>query len=529
MFDTIIKGAQVIDGTGAPAFRADVAIKDGRLTVLPGGSEGLAATSVIDAAGKYVCPGFIDAHSHGDLVLGRDYAHLCKTAQGITTELAGQCGNSEFPTPTDPYLYQRHVDDVPKVGELGHNVTDTFAQYRAYMERTPKTAHIKQYVGHGPLRRAVMGTENREPTRAELDSMKAMLREAMENGALGMTTGLIYPPGGFSKQDELTELCKVVAEYNGVYATHMREEGDLVVESVREAIETAGDAGCRLCISHHKVCGHKNWGKSRETLALIDAANAAGQEVAFDVYPYTASMTSLSACLPLTEFVYPREERVARLRDPETRALIRGQMERGEVLKFSQLTGFDKILLVYFHKTPQFCGKTIAQVAEELGVDPYDVFFDILADNNYIGSSCFFTMCDDDLCNIFCHDRAMLGTDGLVYAMNTPTHPRGFCSFPHAIDFFVKQKKLLSLEAAIRKMTGFTADWLHVQNKGYVKDGYDADLVILDYDTVAGGFTYAQPVTLNPGIEQVLVDGVTVFKNGALTGKTPGRVLLHGM
>ncbi|MBQ3077160.1 MAG: amidohydrolase family protein, partial [Clostridia bacterium] len=401
--------------------------------------------------------------------------------------------------------------------------------YRAYMERTPKTAHIKQYVGHGPLRRAVMGTENRAPTRAELDSMKAMLREAMENGAMGMTTGLIYPPGGFSKQDELTELCKVVAEYNGVYATHMREEGDLVVESVREAIETTRDAGCRLDISHHKVCGHKNWGKSKETLALIDEANAAGHQVAFDVYPYTASMTSLSACLPLTEFVYPKEERVARLRDGATRALIRGQMERGEVLKFSQLTGFDKILLIYCSKTPQHNGKTIAALAQELGIDPYDAFFDILADNQYTVSATFFTMCDDDLCNIFCHERAMLGTDGLVYAMNTPTHPRGFCSFPHAIDFFVKQKKLLSLESAIRKMTGFTADWLSVKNKGYIKEGYDADLVIFDYAAVAGGFTYAQPIRPNPGIEYVIVDGRIVWQDGALTGAAPGRFLPHGL
>jgi N-acyl-D-amino-acid deacylase len=202
-------------------------------------------------------------------------------------------------------------------------------------------------------------------------------------------------------------------------------------------------------------------------------------------------------------------------------------MERGEVLKFSQLSGFDKILLVYFNKTPQFCGKTIAQVAEELGINPYDAFFDILADNNYAGSSCFFTMCDDDLCNIFKHERAMLGTDGLVYAMNTPTHPRGFCSFPHAIDFFVKQKKLLPLESAIRKMTGFTAEWLGVKNKGFVKDGYDADLVILDFDTVTGGFTYAQPVRPNPGIECVLVDGQIVYRDNALTGATPGRFLPH--
>jgi len=526
MFDTLIKGGTVIDGTGAPAFAADVAIKDGKLTVLRD-STGVEAKEVIDAAGKYICPGFIDAHSHGDLVLGKDYAHLCKTAQGITTEVTGQCGNSEFPTTTDPDLYQRHISDVPKVGQLGHAVTDTFAQYQEYMKATPKTAHIKQFVGHGPLRRSVMGTENRAPTAAEMEQMKAMLREAMENGALGMTTGLIYPPGGFSKQDELTELCKVVAEYNGVYATHMREEGDFVVESVREALETTRDAGCRLLISHHKICGHKNWGKSKETLALISKAVAEGQEVAFDVYPYTASMTSLSAIFPLTEFVYPREERVARLRNPVTRAEIRAQMERGEVLKFSQLRDFSGILLIYCSKTPQYQSKTVAQVADELGVDPYDALFDILADNDYNASACYFTMCDDDLCDIFTHERGMLGTDGLVYSMTATTHPRGFCSFPHAINYFVKERKLLSLEEAIRKMTSFPAQWLSIQNKGVIKDGFDADLLIFDFETINGGFTFGEPIAPNPGIEQVIVDGVTAFKNGALTGATPGRVLLH--
>ncbi len=525
MFDLIIRGGRIIDGTGAPAFSADLGIRDGKITLLSGG--GAEAAESIDASGRYVCPGFIDAHSHGDLDVGRDYARLCKTCQGITTEVAGQCGTSLFPTASGGELYRRHADHLPAIGALGHEVTDSFSRYRAYLEAAPKSAHIKQFVGHGSLRRSVMPDEDRAPTRSEIDRMKGILRECMEDGAAGLTTGLNYAPGGFAGKEEITELCRVLAPFSGLYATHMRNAGDHVEDAVREAIETAGDAGVRLDISHLKTVGWRNRGKSEKILELIDRACASGQEVAFDVYPYDAAMTDLLACVPMEENRYPREERSARLRDPAIRASIREMLERGEVMFFSMVRDFSGFLAVSCARTAEYNGMTIAQIAEARGVDPFDAFFDLLADNDYDVHTVFFCMDEEDVCRILLHERAMVGTDGIVHSATLPTHPRGFCSFPHAIDLLVKRKKLITLEELIRKMTGFTADWLMIRNKGLIRDGYDADLVIFDYDRIAGGFTYAQPIRPNPGIEYVLADGQIVWRDGALTGKTPGRFLPH--
>ncbi len=526
MFDTIIKGAQIIDGTGAPAFSADLAIQDGKLALLSGGSEGLEAAEVVNAAGLCVCPGFIDAHSHGDLVVGTEYGRLCKSSQGITTEVCGQCGSSHFPTSPDPVLYQEELSTTPAIGRIDRELTQSFAGYRSYLESQPKTAHIKQLVGHNMLRRSVIGSVDRKPSAAELDRMKGLLRECMENGAMGFSTGLVYPPSGYADEYEVTELCRVLEPFHGIYTTHMRNEGNSVVEAVAEAIRTARNAGVRLDISHHKVSGRHNWGKSEQTLALIDEAAAAGQEVAFDVYPYTASQTGLSICLPLEELQYPLEERLARLQDRNIRADIEARMKVFDG-KYTQLGGLGSILLTYCTQTPENDGKTIAQIAEETGKREFDVLFDLLVENRFSVQAVYFGMCEEDLCRIFLHERAMVGTDGLVYGLQRPTHPRGFGTFPRAIHYFVREKKLLTLEAAIRKMTSFTAQWLGLDGKGVIRDGYDADLVLFDPETIAEGNSYTDSLKTAVGIRSVFVDGKVVYQNGALTGACPGRVILH--
>lgn len=525
MFDLWIKGGTIIDGTGADAYVGDVAVKDGKITVFPGGAKEPDADKVMNAAGKYVCPGFIDAHSHADLFYGQMPHSLGKSGQGITTEVAGQCGTSKFPTAPDPERYQKQIEQNSGLKALGHDVTATYKGFRDFIIRTPKTTHIKQLAAHGMIRDAVMGSENRPATPDELEQMKQLLREAMENGAAGMSTGLIYLPGTFAPKEELVELCKVVAEYDGIYTTHLRDEGDGVIEAVREALDTAREAGCRLAISHHKAAGYKNWGKTETTLGMIDEAVAAGQRVALDVYPFTASMTSLYIMLPKEEFVYPVAERVKRLQDPEIREALKKTLKSGQVPRFENVKSLDDVLLITCAKTPELCGKTIAQLGQEWGVDPIDAMFDVLVKNNFGVSAAFFTMCEEDLCRVFSHERAMLCTDGLIYSATAPTHPRGFCSYPQAISYFVKEKKLMSLEKAIYKMTALPADWYRIENKGQIRDGYDADLVIFDYDTLAPGFTYGEPVKACPGIEAVLVDGIVTYENGALTGNYPGRLV----
>ena len=528
MFDTLIQGGQIIDGSGKPAFLGDVAILDGKLTVFPGGT-GAQAKTVIDAVGKCVCPGFIDVHSHGDLFFHAPLVHnTANISQGITAEVAGQCGLSDFPTRScDPELYARHKQEQTRLNILDPEVTDSFAGYRKYIETVEKTSHIKQLVGHGCIRRAVMGSENREPTAAELEIMKDLLREAMENGAAGLSSGLVYPPGVFTKSAELTELCKVVAEYNGVYTSHMRDEGMGVLESVRETLDTAMAAGCRLNISHLKAMGTPAWGKSKKVLEMIEQAAAKGLDVVYDVYPFTASMTSLQACLPPKEHTFTREERTVRLKDPVIRQGIKQGLLAGESVKFSALRSLDDVLLIDCPVTTQYRGKTVAQVAREQNIHPVDAMLDILAENSCATNCVYFTMHEDDLTAFYMGDRAMVCTDGLVHSLTESTHPRGFCAFPQVIDLFVRKKGCISLEKAIYKMTSFPARWHGFENKGQLKDGYDADVVIFDPDTVAPGFTYGEGVRLCPGIEKVFVDGVLTYENGALTGAYPGRFIPH--
>ena len=358
MFDLWITGGRIIDGTGQDAFLGDIGIQNGKLTVFPGGATPN-AKEIIDATGKYICPGFIDAHSHADMFYGQEAHSLAKSGQGITTEITGHCGSAFFPTAKDPERYRRQAENSAAIRALGQEITGSYKNFRDYIIRTPKTTHIKQLAAHGPIREAVMGLSNRSATAEELEEMKLLLRECMENGTAGMTSGLIYPPGSFTPKEELVALCKVVAEYGGIYTTHIRDEGDSVIESVQEALDTAQQAGCRLTLSHHKAAGHKNWGKTETPLRMIDDANARGMEVALDVYPFTASMTRLYVLLPKEELSYILPDRLTRLQDPDISRQIKEKMLSGQVPRFEQLKTMEDVLLISCPKTPELAGKTV--------------------------------------------------------------------------------------------------------------------------------------------------------------------------
>jgi len=524
MYDILIQNASVIDGTGRPAYGADVAVKDGKIFINPEVSH---AAEVIDAAGLVLCPGFIDSHSHGDRIFGTEAGQLCKTNQGITTELAGQCGMTTYPVSRDPEKRDAHRQalGIMEVPEAFDTFTD-LENYLKWAEKQPLTCNFKLYVGHRALRIAAMGFDARKPTGEELEHMKTMLREAMEHGAMGLTSGLIYPPSSYADEEELTALCRVVAEYDGVYATHMRNEAEAVVDSVRESISVAERAGCRLNISHHKVCGRDNWGLSVQTLRLIHEAIGRGVRITMDVYPYTASSTNLNVCLPASFFAHGPKEMARLLANPKVRVSLKEEMT-GKNGRWHNCGGWSGVMVTCAPEDRDAEGKTIEAYAEQIGKDPFEAYFDLVLRNGHGAQAIYFFMGEEDLQRIMADENAVVGTDGLVKDLHTPSHPRGFASFPKAIRYFVREKKLFTLEEMIRKMTSLPAERFGIRNKGAILDGYDADLLLIDPDRIADKADYANGLALCDGIERVMVSGITVYQNKQLTGATPGRFIPH--
>lgn len=526
--DVLIKNALIIDGSGRPAFKGDLGIKNGKIVT---DVTDKSADSVIDAEGLCVSPGFIDAHSHGDGVYGTDFGRLCKISQGVTTEVCGQCGSTFYP------VSER---TLPELKELLSVICPDFSphvaewkglkEYKEYLKTVPLAANTALFTGHSALRIAVMGFENRKATPEELERMKDLLREAMEEGSLGMSSGLIYVPGSYADTDELVELAKVLAPYDGIYATHMRNESDHVVEAVREALEIGRRAGVRVQISHHKALGKKNWGLSRETLALVDEAIATGQRVTLDQYPYEASMTHFNVLIPADFLSGGFDQSAQKLKDPAVRKMLKERLsdESPDFENYYQICGgFSGVYAAVLPDTPEYNGLFVSEIAERRDQDPFETYFDLVLANHGKGTGIFFSMCEEDLCRIIRYPHTVVGSDGIVKAMREAGHPRGWATFPHAICYYHKQLGLMSLEEIIRRMTSLPAERLMLKGKGAIADGMDADLVLFDYGKLADRATYADSNALTEGIKTVIVNGQIVYKEKQLTGIYPGELILH--
>lgn len=527
MLDVLIKNASVIDGTGSPAYIADIGIRAGKIVMSP--NEG--ASECIDAAGLILCPGFIDAHSHGDQVIGQYPMMLSKISQGITTQVAGQCGGSCFPV--DP----ERLDLLKGLISIGtytypedmKNWTG-FRQFAAYADATPMVLNMKTFIGHSTLRIAAMGYAERKPTKAEMDRMKAMLREGMENGAVGLSSGLIYPPGSYADTDELVELASVVKDYGGIYASHIRGESDGVVDSVREALDIGRRAGVPVCISHHKICGKQNWGKSKDTLALVHKAVEDGVCVTIDQYPYTANSTYLNAVIPPKYFVNDGVKGMVRLlADPRMRSAIKEDIlnERDYENFYFNCGGFDSIQVSGCEKTPEADGLLISEIAERTGRDPFDAFFDLLAENDGRVNAVYHCIGEEDNCRIILDENTCVGTDGTCRTLNEQTHPRTFGAFPRAIRRYVKELGLMPLETMIRKMTGFPAERLKLYDRGTIAEGKAADLVLFDYNTIKDAADYRHSTRLSEGIRAVYVNGKLAYDGKKVVTPDAGRLLRH--
>ena len=492
MYDILIRNGLILNGTGSPAFRAEIAVKDGKIAKIARSIPGEAKT-VIDAAGKVVTPGFIDSHSHADSNIKEHPEQIEKVEQGITTSVAGQCGGSV----------------------CGANAAEFLDAYRG----SQLGANMALLIGHGTLRRAVIGTADREPTPEELEKMKAMMRSAMEHGALGVSFGFIYAPGCFAKTEEAIEIAKVVGAYHGIAAIHLRSESDRLVAAVREFIDIVRASGVRGVISHHKVTGREeNWGKVHTTLQMLDRANAEGLELYADVYPYTASSTGFSAAfIPTSWRDGGKEALLKRTKDP---ALV-AQIKEAYYQKYPDM-GW--IMAARCPGYEEYNGMMVPEIAEKLGMDEFDAAMEIVRLTGDRALGCFFSMCEEDVETVMAHPRVMICTDSGV--MTRPGyHPRMRGSFPRTLGRYVRERKVTSLPEMIRKMTAMPATVYGFKNKGLLWEGFDADICIFDPDTIIDRADFVDPSQRAEGLDYVIVGGKIAAVNAVATGELGGTML----
>lgn len=521
MLDWIISGARVYDGRGGRPFEGDMGIRGGRIEeVCPaGGLESRAAAHRLDARGLALCPGFIDAHSHDDLMLEGQVGELSRLSQGITTELAGQCGLSLYPTAPGRQDAARRVLSVGRTWLPELDAFDRYENYRDYLKKRGLAVNLAQFVGHGALRLAVMGEDDRAPSPEEMSRMQALLRRAMEQGALGLSSGLIYSPGVFARREELIELCRVIAPFGGVYTTHMRDEADFVLEALDEAIGIAREAGTALNISHIKAMGRKNWGASAVMLERIGEARRQGMRVTMDLYPYQATCTSLNICIPPRYFAQGRAALLKKLADPALRRQIISEMQdESQHYNNNYLScgGFEHIMA---DPCPGGEGMTLAQYARKLGKDPFDAYFDLLIETKGEANGIYFCIGEEDVLRLARDPACFIGSDG------TAGHPRLFGTFPQAIQWFCREKGLFRLEEMIRRMTDAPARAYRLAGKGRLAPGMDADLILFEEEALRPRADYGHPEALTEGIRSVWVAGQEVYREGKLTGKRPGRLI----
>ncbi len=514
--DILILNAKIIDGSGKTAYQGRVGIDGGKICL-----ENLPETAeqVIDAAGLTLAPGFIDCHSHGDRILGLEFGDLCKLNHGVTTQLAGQCGNSQVP---ESEAYRQARDGA------GTSWKRCWSSYADHVDTLPMALNTALFVGFNTIRIAVMGYTDRKPTADEVRAMQDLLIDAMEHGALGMSSGLAYIPGTYTDTDDVVEIAKVMAKYGGIYTTHMRNESFDLVNSVKEAVEIGRKAGVAVNISHFKAMGRSNWGSVGEAIAVIEEARAEGLQVTVDQYPYNCSMTQLYPCMPPWYFTEGVGKVVELLKDPAVREKIRREME-DPATPYENLYlnagGFGGITACGAPATPEAEGKTIEELAALWGKEPFDAFFDLLIANRGIVPAVYHSIGDEDILKIIQLPYAMVGSDGVVRSATEKVHPRGWGAMVRAINLFTKEHPVLSLEALIRKMTGLPADVYRLEGKGYIQEGYDADLVLFDYDRLEDRSTYQDPTALAGGVKAVFVNGKIVYQDGAMTGERPGKLI----
>lgn len=508
MMDYIIRNGRIVDGTGNPWFTGDVGIKDG-ITAAVGKLDQEAARTV-EAHGRVISPGFIDGHCHSDLMIFDYPQSEIKLRQGVTTEVVGNCGLAPAP-------YVKHRAEMlksyvqPVLGKTDWEWPwETVGQYMDHLAASRPSEHLATYVAHGSLRISVMGFDNRPATRDELEQMKQILDEGMRAGAIGLSIGLLYAPGSYTTREELAELCSVLPKHDGLLATHIRGEGNNLIKSVKEVIWIAERAGVPLHISHLKAAGKANWGKVLEAVELIEDARARGMDVTCDVYPYNAGSTTLTTVLPPWVLERGIAGTLDAFRDPALRKRIKDELGQ-EQTDWDNLvcsTGWQSVIISAMHTEANrhLEGLSIAEIAERRSQHPVDCMMDLLLEEDGRISIVYFHMSEDDVTQVIGYEKALIASDSLTCETGKP-HPRLYGTFPRVFAKYVREKRVLSLEQAVRKLTSFPVQRFKLGKRGLIVPGYIADLVVFDPETIRDTATFEEPRQYPEGISDVWVGG----------------------
>jgi N-acyl-D-amino-acid deacylase len=528
MYDILIQNGYVVDGSKAPRFKADMAVIGESIAAI-GEIDPAQAVRVIDAGDQVVAPGFIDMHSHGDFTLP-----ACPTAdslvyQGVTTAVVGQCGFSLaplLPKTREEVVSSLETRKMPVPWEKWSD----FASYLDFMKALGLSINIVPLVGQGTLRAAVMGFASGPATSEQITAMQALAVKAMNEGAAGISTGLIYPPGSYASTEELIRLVAPAGERRGFYFSHIRGEGETLIEAVAEAIRIGRETGASVEISHLKASWPKNWSKQAKAIELIERAREEGLDVNADVYPYLAGSTGLKSVLPDWAHEGGKASILKRLKDPATRSKMVEDMKRQGIFRDGS---WDKIRISRSPLRPNDAGRSVSELAAETGKGPEDWVFDALVETDLDMGMILFMISEDNLNEALKHPAVMIGSDSHILptegslATGAP-HPRTFGTFVRVIGHYAREKKVLTLEEAVHKMTGLTAGKLRLLDRGLVKVGLKADLVIFDPETIADRATFDDPFHYPTGISHVICNGREVIDRGRHTGARPGQILGPG-
>jgi N-acyl-D-amino-acid deacylase len=527
-YDVILRGGTIYDGSGDAPYTGDVAFNGDKIVAIGeiGPSE---AGLEVDATGLAVAPGFVNMMSWANESLIEDGRSQSDVRQGVTLEIMGEGGSM------GPLNEAMRADMLKHQGDIQYDIEwDTLAGYLEYLEARGISNNVASFLGAATPRAYVIGHEDREPTEQELEQMKDIVRQAMEEGAVGVASSLIYPPGSFAKTSELVELSRVAAEYDGLYASHMRDEGANMLAAVEELITIAREAEIRAEIYHLKSSGKANWPLFDEAVAMVEAARAEGLQITADVYTYPAGATGLNASIPPWVQEGGFEASVERMKDPATRDRIAQEMEEEseEWENFWLALGPEDILLVGFRSEAlkPLTGKTLAEVAEMRGTDPRYTAMDLIVEDNSRVEAVYFTQSEDVVRKAiqlpwvsFNSDEASLAPEGVF--LKSSAHPRAYGSFARVLGKYSRDEGLITLQEAVRKLAALPAENLKIDRRGRLAEGYYADVVVFDPATVQDHATFVEPHQYSTGMVHVFVNGEAVIRNGEHTGATPGRAV----